>query len=58
MEKENLETYLEFQMNKCIRCDYKECEKKKENLEQLETSLQKMKNEKLQEISEITGIIF
>ena len=58
MKTENLETYLEFQMNKCIRCDYKECRKKKENLGQLETSLQKMKNEKLREISEIIGITF
>ena len=58
MEKETLETYLEFQMNKCIRCNYKECKKKKENLEQLENALQKMKNEKLEYISDITGIKF
>jgi len=58
MEKENLETYLEFQLNKCIRCDYKECKKRKINTDQLENALQKMKNEKLEYISEITGIKF
>ena len=51
-----METMIEFTYNKCLRCDYKGCKKKKENIEELETALQMMKNKNQQEISDITGI--
>lgn len=56
MDKREMETMIEFTYNKCLRCDYKGCKKKKENIEELETALQMMKNKNQQEISDITGI--
>ena len=58
MDKREIESMIEFMYNKCLRCDNKGCKRKKENIKELEATLQKMKNEKLQEISDITGIKF
>ena len=58
MDKREIESMIEFMYNKCLRCDYKECKRKKENRKELETALKMMKNEKLQEISDITGVKF
>ena len=58
MDKRDIETMVEFFYNRCLRCDYKECKKKKERIEEYETALQKIKNEKLQDIEGLTGIHF
>ena len=56
-EKET-ENIIDFFYQKCIRCDYKECKKKKENLIELENALTKIKNHQFQEITNLTGINF
>ena len=56
MDKNSIEKMIEFMYNKCLRCDYKECKKKKKNIEELESALQKIKNDELHEIENITNI--
>ena len=58
MEKNDIETMIEFLYNKCLRCDYVECIKRKERIEEYETSLQKLKNEKIHDLKNIMGIKF
>lgn len=58
MEEKEIEQVVEFFYNRCLRCDYKDCIKKSEHIEELENALLKLKNEKLNKISELTNIKF
>lgn len=51
MEKRDIETMVEFMYNRCLNCDYTNCIKKKNRIEEYEAALQKLKNEKIQELN-------
>ncbi|GAI09152.1 unnamed protein product [marine sediment metagenome] len=53
-----VETCVEFFYNNCLQCDYKDCKKRVERQDELESALQKIKNEKIRNIRKITGITF
>lgn len=57
VEMKEVEACVEFFYNKCLQCDYKDCKKRAERQEELESALQKIKNEKIRDIGEVTGIV-
>jgi len=58
MNERELENIIDFFYQKCLRCDYKECKKKKEHILEFENAFKKLKNEQFQKITDLTDIDF